>query len=128
MVNHNFFSYSYPIFKDKMPVDYIAGYYVTLQVDKKGNPEKVISNVSTDGGATSTNLEFKLVGHSGTEGIWEAKYFLDNKSAIGTIISNNITTYKNTTSYNYNSKEVWDGETLRVVSGLEKDIIIKRTN
>lgn len=65
MVNHDFFSYSCPIFKDKMPVDYIAGYCVTLQVDTKGNPEKVISNVSTDGGATSTNLEFKLVGHSG---------------------------------------------------------------
>ena len=128
MVNHDFFSYSFPIFKDNMPVDYIAGYYVTLQVDAKGNPEQVISKVSTDGGLTSTNLEFKLVGNNGTKGVWEAKYFLDNKSAIGTIVNNDITAYKNTTSYNYNDKEVWDGDTLKVVSGLEKDIIIKRTN
>ncbi len=59
---------------------------------------------------------------------WQARYFIEPNALEGTIITNDITAYKNTTTYNYNTKEVWDGETLRVVSGLEKDIIIKRTN
>ncbi len=59
---------------------------------------------------------------------WQARYFIEPNALEGTIITNDITAYKNTTTYNYNTKEVWDGETLRVVSGLEEDIIIKRTN
>ena len=128
MINHDYFNYSYPIFKENMPVDYIAGYYVTLKIDAKGDPTQVISKVSTDGGATSTNLEFTKTGVNGTKSIWQARYFIEPSALEGTIITNDITAYKNTTTYNYNTKEVWDGETLRVVSGLEKDIIIKRTN
>ena len=128
MVNHEVYSYAFPISKDKLPIKYIAGYYTTLEIEAKGNPNEVSAIVSYSNTPDTEVLKFTKVDQVGTKGIWQAKYYSDPNLLKNVSIYFTLEATKNTSSYNYNAKESWDGHTFIVDGTSTTDILIKRDN
>lgn len=114
IVNHEHLTY--PITKDMLQsslVEYKTGYYVTFQINAKGNPNTVQANVDIgDNGSTDSVVNLVKVGNSGTEEIFEGKFYTNARLPLNTVISLELIAKKNTTTYNYNTKEGWNGRTL----------------
>lgn len=125
IVNHD--TYSYPLTRVNLPVDYKTGYYVTFRINAKGNPVSVKAKVYNDD-TLDKEVTLAQVGTSGTDTIWEGKYYSDAHLTDGTYIIMDLTAYKGTTTYNYNLKEGWDGRVLRVSGTALEDARINRTN
>lgn len=125
IINHPHLSY--PISKDNCPVNYKTGYYATFQINAKGNPSSVKAEISVDGSLDKT-VSLTNVGTSGNETIWEGRYYSASSLPNGSIIRANLTAYKGSLEYNYNSKETWDGRILIVNGTALQDSIINRTN
>ena len=79
-------------------------------------------------GTEISTVELKKIGTNGSVGIWEGKYFAPFDTPKGTIISFDLEATKNTSRYNYNEKESWNGDTLEIKDTLLKDAAISRTN
>lgn len=127
LVCHPEYKDLYPLRRDSFTLNYIAGYYCTFNIDAKGNPEKVFAKVKHNGADVST-VELKKIGTNGNIGIWEGKYFAPFDTPKNTVISFELEATKNISSYNYNEKESWSGDTLKIVASLLKDAVISRTN
>jgi hypothetical protein len=125
IVNHD--TYSYPLTRVNLPVDYRTGYYVTFRIDAKGNPVSVKAKVY-NGTTLDKEVTLTQVGTSGTDTIWEGKYYADAHLATGTFIYMDLTAYKGSTTYNYNLKEGWNGRVLRVNGTALEDGRVNRTN
>ena len=127
LVKHSQYKDLYPLRRSDFTLDYIAGYYCTFQINAKGNPDRVFADVSHNTSVVGT-VELKKVGDSGTYGVWEGKYFAPFDTPRNTVVSFDLEASKGTTKYNYNEKESWNGETLRVTDSILKDAVIARTN
>ena len=127
LVKHSQYKDLYPLRRPDFTLDYVAGYYCTFQINAKGNPERVFADVSHNTSEVGT-VELKKVGDSGTYGVWEGKYFAPFDTPPNTVISFDLEAGKGSTKYNYNEKESWNGETLKVTDSILKDAVIARTN
>jgi hypothetical protein len=125
IVNHT--NYSYPLLRVNLPVDYRAGYYITFQIKAKGNPTTVKSRVYTDS-VFDEEINMIQVGVSGTDTIWEGKYYSNPRLTNGTYINMFLTAQKGVTTYDYNAKEGWDGRVARINGTVLQDARINRTN
>lgn len=125
MVNHPW--YTFPLFRDKneLPVDYKTGYYVTFETDAKGNPDSVEAIVSLDGAIDQT-VEMWKVSESGSDSIWEGKYYAHARTPVGTVVTMDLTAYKDNEKYNYNIKTAWDGRVLIVEGTALQDARVNR--
>lgn len=127
LVKHKDYEGKYPLRRPDFILDYITGYYCTFNIDAKGHPESVVAKVLHDDKEIS-NVNLQKIGSNGSVEIWEGKYFAPFDTPIGTVISFDLEAKKSTNKYNYNEKESWNGDTLKVVSSLLKDAVISRTN
>jgi hypothetical protein len=120
IVNHT--DYTYPIAKVDCPVPYKTGYYVTFRIDSKGKPTMVKAKMSIDG-----SLDEEIILRKLSADEWEGKYFADADLKSGKITTN-LTAFKGTSIYNFNSKESWDGHILDINGSAFHDARINRTN
>ncbi|NBI07580.1 hypothetical protein [Senegalia massiliensis] len=127
MVNHQDYGYIYPIPKDDLFVYYKAGYYVTFRIDAIGDPQEVIAEMDINS-IPDGNIKMKIVEDDGVWTTWEGEYYSDVNTSEGSMISTDITAYKDSIIYNYNSHELWDGEILKIKGNAIKDTKINRTN
>jgi hypothetical protein len=125
IVNHD--TYSYPLTRVSLPVDYKAGYYITFRINAKGNPVSVKAKIYNDS-TLDKEVDLTQVAISGTDTVWEGKYYSDANLPDGTLIKMDLTAYKGATTYNYNLKESWDGIVARVSGTALQDGRINRTN
>lgn len=119
IVNHN--DVTFPYTKDMLItnlINYKSGYYVTFLINSKGNPEHVISDILTDGNLKQTLELTKINSNPET---WQGKFYTSAKEPIGTIIRIKTKATKGTTTYSYNEKENWNGDSLIVKQSALKD-------
>ncbi|KXG73770.1 Kelch repeat-containing protein [Thermotalea metallivorans] len=130
IVNHDHLTY--PITKDMLInslVEYKTGYYVIFRINSKGKPNTVEAKIDIGhDGSVDQNVNLTKVGDSGTEEIWEGKFYTNARLPNNTIISLELIARKNTTTYNYNDKENWDGKALIIKGTALQDGRINLTN
>jgi len=126
IVNHPTLNSQMPKYIGSLPVDYKTGYKATFRIDSKGNPNEVKAKVYIDG-SFDKEVTLTKVAVNGNEQTWEGTYYSDADLPDGTIIVMDITAYKGTT-YNYNTKEGWNGHVLRINGTAYQDGRIERTN
>lgn len=114
IVNHT--NVTFPYTKDMLVsnlINYKAGYYVTFQIDSKGNPDSVNADIY-EGSTKKQDIALTKISSSGGTETWQGKFFTTARLAEGTEISIKIDCTKGATGYDYNVKEGWNGKSLRV--------------
>lgn len=125
IVNH--LEYNYPLYKDNLPVDYRSGYYTTFRINARGNPNRVESRVGV-GGVYDKTVDMTLIENLGLETVWEGRYYSPARLPTGTLISMELEGFRGVVSYNYNAREPFHGNVLRVNGTALSDARINRTN
>lgn len=114
IVNHT--NVTFPYTKDMLVsnlINYKAGYYVTFQIDSKGNPDSVNADIY-EGSTKKQDISLTKISSSGGTETWQGKFFTTARLAEGTEISIKVDCTKGATGYDYNVKEGWSGKSLRV--------------
>lgn len=123
-------THNYPIYTQDMPVIVKTGYNVTLQCNVVGKADNVIANVTDSKGNTYPvyNLtKIQDVSKDGkTEYIYEYTITVPQDLPEGTVIKTELIASKGTATYNYNEKEHWSGETLKIAGNFKEDIVVHR--
>ncbi|MGD9678890.1 MAG: hypothetical protein AB7V16_11170 [Vulcanibacillus sp.] len=112
IVNHT--DEIFPYTKDMLVsnlINYKAGYYVTFQIDSKGNPDSVNADIY-EGSTKKQDIAFTKISSGGGTETWQGKFFTSARLAEGTEISIKVDCTKGATDYDYNVKENWDGRSL----------------
>ncbi len=112
IVNHT--DEIFPYTKDMLVsnlINYKAGYYVTFQIDSKGNPNSVNADIY-EGSTKKQDIAFTKISSGGGIETWQGKFFTSARLAEGTEISIKVDCTKGATGYDYNVKENWDGRSL----------------
>lgn len=117
-----------PIYIDEMAVPYKAGYYVTFMIDSKGKPDTVTSKVTIDMTPKPAPVTINLSRYNGDPDIWIGRYHSSARIPVGSIINMELEATKGTRKYNYNEKEPWNGQTLKVEGSALQDGRVNRTN
>ncbi|MBA1336510.1 MAG: hypothetical protein HPY66_2945 [Firmicutes bacterium] len=123
MVNHPW--HTFPIAKDDLPVDYKTGYYVTFRIDSLGNPDAVRAEIRINGSLDKT-VDMVPVGSSGPYQIWQGRYYAGARTAVGSVITFILTADKGESTYDYNTREGWDGRALTVTGTALEDARVNR--
>lgn len=129
IVNHP--DVSFPYTKEMLVnelIKYKAGYYVTFRIDSKGKPDSVFGRVDIgNNGSIDQIINLTKVASGDTE-IWQGRFYTPSALAINTIISIKLDCLKGTVTYNYNTKENWDGRSLITGGSALQDGRVNLTN
>ena len=121
------YSLNYPIYTSEMPLRVKAGYNVTFMVNVLGKPDRVYSKVKDSRGKDYGIVEMKKVKDiDNVRSEWEYTFAPHVDTQDDTIIITEIYAARNSFIYNYNSKEGWNGNTLKIGGSAKEDIIIYR--
>lgn len=120
-------AYTYPIGVASMPAEVKAGYKVTFQIDVIGSADTVISEVSDSNGNSLRAVSLTKVSEADeTHSTWEYSYVVDINTPVNTILYTTLKSNKGSFIYNFNEKNNWNGETLKVTGNALEDIMIHR--
>lgn len=125
IVNHNnLYKDKYPIMYSNpdVPVGYKAGYYVTFKINAIGNPDTVKMKISYPG--YSKEFKMKKESSSGINSVWMLEWYADPFTKKGTIINTRVYADKDDIHLDFNDKYNWDGDYLKVIGTIEKDVRI----
>ncbi len=129
IVNHP--DVSFPYTKEMLVnelIKYKAGYYVTFRIDSKGKPDSVFGRVDIgNNGSIDQIINLTKVASGDTE-TWQGRFYTPSALAINTIISIKLDCLKGTVTYNYNTKENWDGQSLITGGSALQDGRVNLTN
>ncbi len=119
--------YTYPIYIKNMPVSVKAGYNVTLRADVQGKPDRVYVQMTDNKGNNHGTYEMKKVKDiSNNKAEYEFIFTTPLDSEKGTIFISEVIATRNSSTYNYNKRENWNGDTLKIGGSALEDIIIFR--
>ncbi|MDU1586961.1 MAG: CARDB domain-containing protein [Clostridium sp.] len=119
--------YTYPIYIKNMPVSVKAGYNVTLRADVQGKPDRVYVKMTDNKGNNHGTYEMKKVKDiSNNKAEYEFIFTTPLDSEKGTIFISEVIATRNSSTYNYNKRENWNGDTLKIGGSALEDIIIFR--
>jgi hypothetical protein len=126
IINHD---YSFPLYMEsgQLPVDYKTGYYVTFEIDAKGSPNEVKSDIYLNE-TFREELDLAKTNTAGLITTWEGKFYTDATLSAGNYIKIDTTAYKGAVNYNYNSEQSWDGKSLIINGSALEDGRVNRTN
>ncbi|GEM_PF-2095213 len=128
IVNHPYITFPYT--KDMLTselIPYKTGYYVTFRIDSKGSPDSVSANVYLENNLTETVNLTKVSSGGGTE-TWEGKFYTNAREHTDNIIKIFLLGKKGAITYDYNSKENWDGRSLIIKGSAFQDGRVNLTN
>lgn len=119
--------YTFPILQANMPVNCKAGYNNSFQIDVQGQADSIVVTAkdSNNNNLGTINMT-KISDIDSNDSVWGFDYATNLNTPPGTIINFNITGYKGSTSYNYNNKTPFNGDTLKVIDSALSDTIIYR--
>lgn len=118
---------NYPIYTNEMPLSVKAGYNVTFKINVLGKPDSVYAKISDSRGKDYGKVELtKVKDIDNVRSEWTYTFAPDVDTEENTIIITEIYGKKNSFEYNYNLKENWSGNTLKIGGSAKEDIIIYR--
>lgn len=112
-----------------MPANCKSGYNVTFRCNVKGNRDKLKVYAKlrdTNGTPYDTITMTRVEEVSTTEGIYEYVLTVPLDLPQGTIISSEVIATQDTSTYNFNNKNLWNGKTLTIGGNAKEDIVIYR--
>lgn len=118
---------NYPIYTASMPLNVKAGYNVTFKVNVTGKADSVYVNIKDSNGKDYGKVS--LVKEKDIDSIrseWSYVFAPDIDTKDNTIIITNLYSTKNSFIYNYNLKESWNGQTLKIGGNAREDVVIYR--
>ena len=120
-------SLKYPIYTSSMPLRVKAGYNVTFNVDVLGKPDTVYSKVTDNNGKDYGIVEMNKVRDiDNVRSEWTYTFAPSMDIPDNTIVITQIYAKRNSFIYDYNLKENWNGDTLKIGGDAKDDIIIYR--
>ncbi|GEM_PF-1006547 len=129
IVNHPHITF--PKTKDMLQAElikYKAGYYVTFRIDSKGKPDNVYARVDIgNNGSVDQIINLTKVASGDTE-TWQGRFYTSAYLPDGTVISIKLDCNKGAITYDYNSKESWDGRSLIIKGSAFQDGRVNLTN
>lgn len=129
IINHPHISF--PQTKDMLKtqlIPYKAGYYVTFRIDSKGKPDSVYSRIDINNNGSIDQVINMIKMVSGDTETWQGRFYTSPYLTDDTVISIKLDCSKGTVTYNYNSKENWDGRSLIVNGSALQDGRVNLTN
>lgn len=118
---------NYPIYTSEMPLKVKAGYNVTFKVNILGKPDRVYSKIKDSRGKDYGIVEMtKVKDIDSVRSEWTYTFAPHVDTVDDTMVITEIYAKRNTFTYDYNSKEGWNGNTLKIGGSAKEDIIIYR--
>lgn len=119
--------YTFPIFTDKMPADAKAGYKVQFDVDSIGLCDKVTVEI-LEGSKNIGIANMTKTYQSGNKQIWHLDYIIPLGTPYNppTIINFKVIGTRGTSIFDYNIKNGFHGNVLKVIGNALDDVYINR--
>lgn len=120
--------YTYPIYTQSMPTNVNDGYNVTFRCNVKGHADEVYAELKDTNGIDYGKQVMKKVRDidSNNNAEYEYVFTVPLGTPKGTIIISKVYAKRNSTLYDYNLKEKWEGESLSIGGSAKQDIVIFR--
>lgn len=121
------YNYTFPIYQSGMPVEAKSGYRNSFEIDVQGKADSITVSITDSNGNNWGNVSMtKTRDIDAYHSVWGFSHAPDLDIPKGTIIKYYIVGQRSTVTYDYNAKNSWNGDTIRIIGSALEDTRIYR--
>lgn len=121
------YNYTFPIYQSGMPVEAKSGYRNSFEIDVQGKADSITVSITDSNGNNWGNVNMtKTRDIDAYHSVWGFSHAPDLDIPKGTIIKYYIVGQRSTVTYDYNAKNSWNGDTIRIIGSALEDTRIYR--